>query len=198
MADEITRTENQVTESGNRMLDYYPEVIKRLLEFKALMFGEGFEIDSSKDNVDSTLSDAYLETMGEDRIEQWEQVLRLTPSAISTLENRRDAIKARIRGNGKLNTAAINLIVSAFTNGTAESYFKDSTLYVKIKPPPNNKQYIFSDVETELKRRIPAHIGLKVSRDYSTWGEIKNNFASWQTISEEDNWKDIMLYVTSE
>lgn len=183
--------------SENRMLEYYPDVIKCLLEIQALMFTEGFEIDGITSSLESALGDAYFETMGEERIEQWEQLLRLTPNSISTLENRRDAIIARIRGNGKLNTEAIQLIVSAFTNGTAESSFKNSTLTVKIKAPKNNKQYIFSDVENELKRRVPAHINLIVSRDYATWGEIKNNFASWQELSTAlTDWEGVILYVT--
>ena len=183
-----------VTVSGNRMLDYYPYVVKIIQEFKAITCVEGFEIDFLTSDVDIIINEAYLTTMGESRIKQWEQKLGLVSSVEDSIEDRRDKIIAVIRGNGKLNTALINSIVSAFTNGTAESYVEDSTLYVKIQPPVGNKQYRFTNVEQALKPKVPAHLNLVVTRDYATWGEIKDNFASWETIHNLDAWSDLLLF----
>ena len=176
------------------MLDYYPYVVKIIQEFKAITCVEGFEIDFLTSDVDIIINEAYLTTMGESRIKQWEQKLGLVSSVEDSIEDRRDKIIAVIRGNGKLNTALINSIVSAFTNGTAESYVEDSTLYVKIQPPVGNKQYRFVNVEQALKPKVPAHLGLVVTRDYATWGEIKDNFASWETIYNLDEWSDLLLF----
>jgi hypothetical protein len=184
-----------VTTSGNRMLDYYPYVIKIVEEFKAITCVEGFEIDFLTSDIDIMVNEAYLTTMGESRIKQWEQKLGLVASVEDTLEDRRDKIIATIRGTGKLNTALINSIVSAFTNGVAISYIEDSTLYVKIQPPVGNKQYKFANVEKALKPKVPAHLGLVVMRDYATWGEIKDNFASWSAISQMDDWEAVKLYI---
>lgn len=180
---------------GHRMLNYYPQVIQRILEFQALMHSEGFEIDFLNDGVDVLLNDAYLTTMGEERITAWEQNLGLTYDKGDTLEDRRDAIIARIRSQGKLNTASINTIVNAFTGGTAISYVENSTLYVKITPPPTNKQYKFENVERELMKKKPAHLGLNVKRNYATWGEVRDNFASWDAVSQLDSWQDLMLWI---
>lgn len=183
------------TEAGVRMLDYYPQVIKIIADFKALMLAEGFEVDFLKTDVNMVVNEAYLLTMGESRIKQWEKLLSLTPTSDETLEDRREKIIAAIRGKGKLNTEKINSIVGAFTNGgTAISYIKDSTLYVKVQPPVDSKQYKFSNVEDALKNLVPAHLGLVVTRDYATWGEIKDNFASWETISNLENWGELLLY----
>ena len=48
------------TVSGERMLDYYPEVIRQILEFQALMKTEGFEIDFLKQDIDLAYNEAYL------------------------------------------------------------------------------------------------------------------------------------------
>lgn len=184
-----------VTISGNRMLDYYPHVIKIIQEFKAITCVEGFEIDFLTSDIDVIINEAYLTTMGESRIKQWEKKLGLVASTDDSIEDRRDKIIATIRGNGKLNTELINSIVGAFTHGTAVSYIEDSTLYVKIQPPVGNKQYKFANVEQALRPKVPAHLGLVVIRDYATWGEVKDNFASWTAISNADNWESIALYV---
>ena len=134
-------------------------------------------------------------TMSEDRTQEWEKLLGITPIANSTLQDRRETIMARIRGIGKLNTESINAIVKTFTGGYAESYFKNSTLYVEITPPPNDKRFIFENVEQELKRRVPAHLKFKVSRNYYTWGEVNTNNENWQAVKDDfESWFDLYLY----
>ncbi len=183
------------TTSGERMRQYYPEAIQRILEFQALIRSEGYEVDFLKSGVSLCVNEAYLTTMGEDRIAEWEKALGIAPSEDETIQDRRDVIIARIRGQGKLNTALINSIVGAFTEGTADSYIRDSVLYVDITPPPNNKQYKFENVEGEISKKIPAHLGLSVRRNYATWGEVKENFADWNAVKSLNSWEELMLYI---
>lgn len=183
------------TISGERMLNYYPEVIQKLVEFQALMKTEGFEVDFIRNDIELIVNEAYLLTMSERRISEWEKALGIAFSSGDSIEDRREVIIARIRGQGKLNTALINSIVSAFTNGTADSYFRDGTLYVDITPPPENKQYKFENVERELMKKIPAHIRLTVRRDYATWGEVMGNFTDWNSIRQLSSWEELATYV---
>lgn len=184
-----------ITVSGERMRNYYPMAIQRILEFQALIRSEGFEVDFLKNDIELSVNEAYLITMGESRITQWEKALGIIPSASDTLEDRREVIIARVRGQGKLNTALINSIVSTFTNGTATSYIRDSVLYVEIKPPQGNKQFKFDNVVQALSTKIPAHLGLSVSRDYATWGEVKQNFADWNAVNQLETWDDLVAYI---
>lgn len=184
------------TEHGTRMLNYYPEVIKKIHEFKAITDSEGHEFDELQLSSEVVLNNAYLFTMDEGRIIEWEKILSIRPLEDSSLDDRRETIVARLRGQGKLNTALINSIVNVFTGGTANAWVKDSTLYVEITPPPNNKSYKFANVEQELKNKIPAHLGLQISRNYYTWDEIRNNFATWNDINSDfDKWEDVLLFV---
>lgn len=183
------------TESGSRMLNYYPQVIKQILEFQALMYAEGFEIDFLKSDIQLIANNAYLNTMDESRIAEWEEVFELPYKADYSIEDRRDRIIAEFRGNDKLNTAAIESIVSTFTKGSTTSFIKDGVLYVQILPPGENKQYRFENVESALKKRVPAHLGLVVTRHYSTWGEVKDNFTSWETVASMENWDELKLYI---
>lgn len=179
-----------------RMNSYYPQVIRSIREFQAIIDGEHPEFESLNASNESVLSDAYLLTMSEERIKQWENILGIIPIQNSTVDDRRDTVIARIRGQGKLNTALINAIVSAFTGGTANSWIEDSVLYVEITPPPDNKQFQFENVKQELSHKVPAHLGLQVSRNYFTWGDIKANFDTWQTVNQEfSTWKDVLLFI---
>lgn len=179
-----------------RMLSYYPEVIQSITEFQAIIDSEYPEFETLSQASGRVLSDAYLLTMTEDRVEEWENMLGIRPLEGSTVEDRRDTIIARIRGQGKLNTEMINIIVGTFTGGTANSWVKDGTLYVEITPSPNNKQYRFENVEQELAAKVPAHLGFRVSRNYYTWEETKNKFTTWSDVKESfDQWNDVLLFI---
>lgn len=182
-----------------RMNSYYPQVIQNIREFQAIIDGEYPEFESLEMANERVLNDAFLPTMSESRIEQWEQMLGISPLEDSTVDDRRDTIIARIRGQGKLNTALINTIVKTFTGGTANSWVKDSVLYVEITPPPENKSYQFANVEQELSNKLPAHMELQVSRNYYEWGAIKNTHSTWQEVSNNfETWTDVFLFIPFE
>lgn len=178
-----------------RMMDYYPKVIRDILEFKAIINAECSEFESQSIGRDRLIQDAYLSTMTEDRIKEWEQVFGITPIEGSSLSDRRETIVARIKGQGKLNTALINNIVNTFTGGSANSWIKNSTLYVEITPPPGNKQYQFDNVKQELSKKVPAHLNFKVSRNYYEWSQVNTTFTTWQDVKDEGTWEDIYLFV---
>lgn len=180
-----------------RMNRYFPEVIRNINEFKAIIDAEYPEFEELSINRENVLNNAYITTMDESRIEQWEKILRLKPVANSTLEDRRDSIIATIRGQGKLNTQLIETIVSSFTGGIVESWVIDSILYVKIYPPANDKSYIFDNVKNVLATKLPAHLGLVVYRNYATWGEVSAYTPTWGGISENfATWNDVKFLIS--
>lgn len=188
-----------VIDYNKRMIEYYPMVIQQILEFQAIIDSEAPEIELAAKGIERVTTDAYLTTMTEERIEQWEHILGIRPRSDSTVENRRDTIIARIRGQGKLNTELINLIVRTFTGGTARSWVANSTLYVEVTPPPDNKQYYFEDVEQEIARKIPAHLGFVIERNYFTWGEVDEQHNDWQQVlDDKQTWENVLLFIPFE
>lgn len=178
----------------DRMIGYYPQVIRKIEEFNAIVDAEYPEFDDLSVAKERITQDAYLLTMSEERIAEWEKILGIVPLANSTIEDRRDVILARIRGQGKLNTELINTIVKTFTGGTAISYIADSTLFVEITPPPENKSYKFANVEHEISLKIPAHLNFQISRNYATWADISDAHVDWQNVYDEhDLWEDVLF-----
>lgn len=178
-----------------RMFGYYPQVIQSILEFQGIIDAEAPEFEALGETNERVINDAYLTTMSEDRVRQWESILGIQPVEGSTVQDRRETIIARIRGQGKLNTALINSIVNVFTGGSANSWVADSTLFVEITPPPGNKQYIFANVEQELALKVPAHLGFQVSRNYYDWNEVIKSYPTWQDIKDGfDTWAEVLVF----
>ena len=176
------------------MINYYPPVIAGIIELRSIVSAEYPEIELLNAATEETLNNAYLPTMGESRLTEWEKALKIVPLADSTIEDRRAVVIARLRGQGKLNTALISSIVNSFTGGEAISWVANNTLYVEITPPPNNKQYKFENVENELRNKVPAHMGLVVLRNYSEWDVVDDMCVTWQDVHDKfDTWEDALL-----
>ena len=178
-----------------RMFGYYPQVVQSILEFRSIIDSEYPEFEGLSDGIERVTDDAYLLTMTEDRVVQWENILGIRPLENSTIQDRRETIIARIRGQGKLNTALINSIVNAFTGGYANSWVEDSVLYVEITPPPNNKSFKFDNVEQELRLKVPAHLGFNVSRNYYDWTEVKRDNLTWGDVKDNfETWNEVYIF----
>ena len=176
-----------------RMQGYYPQVVSSIDEFKSIIDSEYLEFEETELGKDKITNNAYLSTMDETRIEQWEQMLAIKPVSGSTLEDRRETIIARIRGQSKLNTNLINLVVKTFTGGSAVSWIRESVLYIEVSPPPENKDYKFENVEQEILRRIPAHLGFNITRKGRKHSEISSFTHSYlsQYKHEKIRWGNI-------
>lgn len=180
---------------GQRMFDYYPPIISCIQEFQAIIDAEYPEIEKLHSEIQNAVNDAYLTTMGEARIIQWEKIFGIVPVEGSTLDDRRETITARVRGQGKMNTTLINSIVKIFTGGTANSWVSDGVLYIEITPPPDNKQYVFANVEQELKNKVPAHLGVQIKRNYYTWNEVQKSHSTWQDVKDNfATWSEVLIF----
>lgn len=184
---------------NEQMLNYYPEVIKAIREFQALVETQSLQVEEMHEELTKVLEDAYITTAGESRIAEWEQMLGIVPlpkgedDLETWLSDRRETILARLYRTQKLNSKSISEIVRIFTGGTAVSYFKDGMIHVLIYPPKNNKQYKFENVEQELREKIPAHLLFQVSRHYATWLEIKQEYPSWLDVKNNfATWDDVL------
>lgn len=177
-----------------RMLEYYPPVVRSIKEFQAIVDTESTEMEQFANARDDVLNDAYLLTMGEERIKSWERIFGLSFDANATLQDRRETVIARLRSKGKLNTQSIVAIVNSFTGGTAKANMEDSTLVVKIQPPHGSKSFRFESVEKELSKNLPSHIGLSVVRDYPTWETLMNNTGTWSnSMFYYRTWEEVLL-----
>lgn len=179
----------------DRMKGYYPPVVIKIKDIEATVDAEYPEFEAVNESQAHIFSDKYLVPgeVSEKRIKEWESALEMSVTADATLADRRDAIVARIRGGNKLNTQSISSIVNAFTGGQAKAYIENSTLYVAILAPADNQTFIFDNVEREIERLKPAHLGLSVYRAYKTWNQVKANNSTWGDVMNNNaTWFDVM------
>lgn len=179
---------------------YLPLIFQDIVELEELSKAETPLIQELEEKTNRVVDDAFMTTMSESRLAEWEKALGIPPST-DPLEQRRSVVLSRFRGTGKLNKTLINAMVNAFTGGTSTVAFANGILTVKVAPPTSTfLDFSVSKLTEELAKRKPAHLLLNVELSYITWGQIKNNFSSWQDIIDNfDNWTEVYsFYINQE
>ena len=183
--------------SAKRMMEYLPPFWHEYAEMQQILQNEGLELDDLDDSSNCILNDAFILTMGESRIEEWEAWLKLPPNG--TLDDRRMAILSYFAVIAKMTRESIEVLVaSLYSNARAEVIFKNSTISITIKPLPNHDsdELDFQRLLDQLKLRKPCHITLFTERWYCTWGDIKNGFNTWQALKDDrTNWQHVIQFI---
>ena len=183
--------------SAKRMMEYLPPFWHEYAEMQQILQNEGLELDDLDDSSNCILNDAFILTMGESRIEEWEAWLKLPPNG--TLDDRRMAILSYFAVIAKMTRESIEVLVaSLYSNARAEVIFKNSTISITIKPLPDHDsdELDFQRLLDQLKLRKPCHITLFTERWYCTWGDIKNGFNSWQALKDDrTNWQHVIQFI---
>lgn len=190
--------EDLIIDYNEQMLDYYPEIIKAIREFRVLTETESVQVDEMHKKLTQLLDDAYIVTTSAERIAMWEKFLNIVPTAQGNLNyedwlvSRRSSIIAKLYQSEKLNTKSISDIVSIFTGAASESWVLDGILYVKIYPPKDNKFFDLDKLTEALRSKCPAHLDLLVFVNYTSWGQVGSAY-TWGDISTEfANWGEVM------
>lgn len=183
--------------SAKRMMEYLPPFWHEYAEMQQILQNEGLELDDLDDSSNCILNDAFILTMGESRIEEWEAWLKLPPNG--TLDDRRMAILSYFAVIAKMTRESIEVLVaSLYSNARAEVIFKNSTISITIKPLPDHDsdELDFQRLLNQLKLRKPCHITLFTERWHCTWGDIKNGFNTWQALKDDrKSWQHVLEFI---
>ena len=179
---DLTTIVDTGTLAGTKMIGWYPTTVVAVDALRAVNDVVGHELDNARARGALLNNNAFLFWMDESRLAEWENALEIDVPENSTVEERRNVIIAKIRGQNKFNVSNIKSIVKTFTGGDAEVTVANGVISVTVLPPNNGQLYNQSALVWELKNKIPAHMQLNIERYYSTWGDVKNNETSGQSI----------------
>ena len=186
----------QLVLRAKEMMQYLPVYWHENEEMKRIFHAQSVEIDGLHEDALVILNDAFLATMGESRIAEWEKWLKLPNSG--TLEERRLRIFQYFGVISKLNEQSIKTLVAMLhDNARASVRVINSDIYVMVLPLPENfmDELDFTQLNQQLSIRKPCHLGLIIERAFSNWGDIKNSFNSWADVRNLRNWEEVVMFI---
>lgn len=127
-------------------------------------------------------------TFDELEVYTWD-ALYTSPFVRRLYDERRGAIKSRIRGNGVVTKAFLKNVVESFTNGEVEIIDDPSHYLVTIKfvsnvgIPPN-----YNTVKEIVREILPAHLALEFTNEYTIWNDLR--VTTWGNLANY-TWGDV-------
>lgn len=138
-------------------------------------------------------TEAFIGTANNERLSEWERDLGIIPA--ETIEERRENILAFFKRKGKLNEQIIKEMVDyRYTGATCDVSIENSAIKIIIYPA-HEEDVNFDKIYNDLYWKKPAHLGFGYSRYYCTWGDIKDNFNTWNDVKNKGSWNSIKLYL---
>lgn len=122
------------------------------------------KVSEVSDFVETLKKEFFFDTLTIS-LKAYEKLMKITPQANATIEERRSAIRARWRANGKNSVKLIQDVCDSWKNGEVEAHFVSGKLQIKFVGEygiPENLQYLLDEVEN-IK---PAHWGYLILFKY--------------------------------
>lgn len=114
-------------------------------------------------------------------VARWEKILGVTSPLHSTLESRRDALKARLMTKPPINLKVLRGIVEAYMEVPVEINVADFT--AKITYRGETKVSDLRPLLATAYQTIPANLLMEIAYAYVTWAEISG--MTWAQAAEQ-------------
>ncbi|EKN67508.1 DUF2313 domain-containing protein [Schinkia azotoformans] len=193
---ELKYGENKVTDEdlesySPNLLNYLPPLYRDILEMEKLQNSLSIELGNlyfSKSDIENQL---FIEsaTWG---LTFWERVFGIQSNLSLSYEERREIIKAKIRGYGTVTKTMIKEVALAFTNAEVdviehpESY-SFVVKFIGVKGIPKNMAGFLEIIEI-IK---PAHLSYSIEYTFTWWDKLKE--LTW-TSAKAKTWNELRVY----
>ena len=137
--------------------DYWPLVIKRILEFEKIADAENPEINNLWTAHKDVLDNQFIKTLTEEGCKRWENILNIVPMGTDTLEDRRFRILARINADLPFTFRQLENMLYALCGDyyTCELVNNEYKLVIRLALSVKRQ---YDEVSSLLKKVVPANL----------------------------------------
>lgn len=154
--------------SEMQVRDYLPRLLRDYLELRVLADSQQAALDRAWSAQLALLEGQFLDTAGEACISRWEKILELYPGSGDSLEERRFAVRLRLRERTPFTVTALRRALESLCGkGRYEVSLRDYTLTVRVALSARGS---YAAAASLLERMCPANIRRELSLLYNTHG----------------------------
>lgn len=151
-----------------------------VLEMRAILRAQGHLLNDICDGMERVVDYNFILTADENTVRKWERALKITPASSYDLDIRKRVIIGNIIGLGHIGEPEIREIYGLFSSKHITVGFSAGIIDLIVDIAKGN----FLNVNVQaflsvLAQRIPAHLTLRFSYQYSACIKIKRRIESW-------------------
>lgn len=152
-----------------KLIDYLPQVLKEIYEFKVLSDVGDNELIKLKENIDGIFREMFVYTAEDEGLSRLEEILNLTSGVNDSVDFRRFQILAKLNGGNRNLMKRIEVLVGE--DFIVDYYWREYKLVVKL--PLKNKKYL-NAVKDMLDNTVPLNLIIEAVLKYNTYGMLKD------------------------
>lgn len=180
---------------GQLLLSYLPLYYQASRVMRSICQTVGKELDDSRETIQAVFKQFYVDTADEWGLKIWERELELPPGDSETVDERRQRIKARLRGYGTATIKAIKAAAEAYDKGSidvAVDYSQYTVIrFVDTTGVPSN----LDDLKLIVREMVPAHLALSYEQNYFLWDDLDGLNITWDEFDALDlTWDELEVY----
>jgi len=166
------------------MKDNLPNFYEKSRVVSELMEKEAAELYKISTDIEDLTNQFFVDTATWG-LSYWEETVGITPNMSIPYEDRRGAVKAKLRGKGTVTVPMIKQVAESFVFGLVDVSESPATNEINIKfvdtrGIPSNLDLI----KEALIRVIPAHLRLAFLFTFITWSELE--IRTWDEIESQN------------
>ena len=174
------------------LMKYLPYYYQTSDIMKSIQNSNSIEVGNLRYSIDDSINQFFVEsaTWGLNRLEG---IFNIQTDINKSYEERREILKAKLRGSGTVTKEMIKNVAQAFSGGEVEVIednpnYNFTIKFIGIKGIPKNMQGLIDAIE-DIK---PAHLGYSFSYTYTTWDLLKSNL-TWNKANIK-TWNELKTY----
>lgn len=192
-SEELQVTGDDVKPYKPDLFKYIAPFLRQVTEFKIWDKTCGYELGLLALRNKEILEQFFIETATWGLV-YWEEQYGIATDLNKSYEDRREVIKAKIRGSGTATKEMIKNTAEAFSGGEVNiiehpENYSFTVQFVGVLGIPKNLEAFKEMLET-IK---PAHLGYDFKYTYTVWNFLKNELALWDNV-KTSTWDNLKIY----
>ena len=184
---------DEILSKAPDLMPYMPEYYYNSDVTKNVLNSQSYEVGKFLVTIEEVKKQLYIDTATWG-LDVWEKAYNVTPGMNDTYTDRREVLKAKIRGQGTTTKQMLKNTAESFSGGEVEitehsSEYYFSLKFVGVKGIPQNMTGFLNMLE-DIK---PAHLGYEIDYSYTVWNFIEGKNDKWNDLNNK-TWDTIKTY----
>lgn len=149
---------------------YLIEKFQGIVEVDAIAGSVNFEIDKLSNLIKTGVNNRFIATCDETGAARWEKILSVSASLGSTLQARRNALKAKLMAKPPINLQVLKGVIQAYMGVDVDITVANFIVTVKYRGTSRIADLV--PLYTTVYEMIPANLLMAISYSYLVWDEL--------------------------
>jgi len=157
---------------------HLPLFLQDVVEIDVLENCINIQIDKLNSLIKDNVNNKSVSTANEQGVARWEKILGVTTPLNSTLQARREALKAKLMTKPPINMQTLKGIIEAYM-GVQVDIVKEPNFVIKVWYRGTSRIADLNPLYATIYNTIPANLIIDIAYFYLTWAELDAQNLTW-------------------